>query len=196
METPSPTRRPVRRMSRRSLLHAGLAAGATLALGPLARPPALWGADAGQPRRGGVLRVRGWDPPHFDPHLTINNFTHTTLSFIYSRLVRHKVGPEVQPGTFPVESDLAESWEALDDTTYIFRLRQGVQWHNKPPVNGRELVAEDVKFTYDRFLTEKANANRYMLEPVDRVEVVDRYTVKFLLKEPFVWLVHTLAYPG
>ena len=97
-------------------------------------------------------------------------------------------------GTFPVESDLAESWEVLDDTTYIFRLRQGVQWHNKPPVNGRELVAEDVKFTYDRFLTEKANANRYMLEPVDRVKVVDRYTVKFLLKER-IWLVHTLAYP-
>jgi peptide/nickel transport system substrate-binding protein len=195
METPSPTRRPVRRMSRRSLLRAGLAAGATLSLWPLARPPALWGAEPGQPRRGGVLRVRGWDPPHFDPHLTINNFTHTTLSFVYSRLVRHKVGPEVQPGTFPVESDLAERWEAPDDTTYIFHLRQGVKWHNKPPVNGRELVAEDVKFTYDRFLTEKANANRYMLEPVDRVEVVDRYTVQFLLKEPFVWLVNTLSYP-
>ena len=52
-----------------------------------------------------------------------------------------------------------------------------------------------MKFTYDRFLTEKANANRFLLEPVDRVEVVDRYTVKFLLKEPFVWLVDTLAYP-
>jgi peptide/nickel transport system substrate-binding protein len=52
-----------------------------------------------------------------------------------------------------------------------------------------------VKFTYDRFLTEKANANRFLLEPVDRVEVVDRYAVKFLLKEPFVWLVDTLAYP-
>ena len=153
--------------------------------------PALWGAEAGQPKRGGILRVRGWDPPHFDPHLTINNFTNTTLSFVYSRLVRHKVGPEVPPGTFTVEPDLAERWEALDDTTYIFHLRQGVKWHNKPPVNGRELVAEDVKFTYDRFLTEKGNANRYMLEPVDRVEVVDRYTVKFLLKEPFVWLVDT-----
>jgi peptide/nickel transport system substrate-binding protein len=34
-----------------------------------------------------------------------------------------------------------------------------------------------------------------MLESVDRVEVVDRYTVKFLLKEPYVWLVNTLAYP-
>ena len=34
-----------------------------------------------------------------------------------------------------------------------------------------------------------------MLEAVDRVEVVDRYTVKFLLKEPFVWLLDTLANP-
>ena len=45
-------------------------------LWPLARPPTLWGTDRAA-RRGGVLRVR-WDPPHFDPHLTINNFTHTT----------------------------------------------------------------------------------------------------------------------
>jgi len=117
------------------------------------------------------------------------------LSFVYSRLVRHKVGADVPPGTFIVEPDLAERWEALDDTTYVFHLRQGIKWHNKPPLNGRELVAEDVKFTYDRFLMEKGNANRFLLEPVDRVEVVDRYTVKFLLKEPFVWLVNTLAYP-
>jgi ABC-type transport system substrate-binding protein len=47
-------------------------------------------------------------------------------------------------------------------------------------------VAGDVKFTYDRFLTEKTNANRYMMGPVNRVEVADRYTVKFLLKEPYV----------
>ena len=94
-----------------------------------------------------------------------------------------------------MEPDLAERWETPDDTTYIFHLRQGVKWHNKPPVNGRELVAEDVKFTFDRFLTEKANADRYMLEAVDRVEVVDRYTVKFLLKEPYVWLVNVLATP-
>ena len=34
-----------------------------------------------------------------------------------------------------------------------------------------------------------------MLDPVDRVEVVDRYTVRFRLKEPFVWLVNMLANP-
>src|SRR5262249_33123672 len=75
----------------------------------------------------------------------------------------------------------------------VFHLRRGVKWHNKPPLNGRELVADDVKFTFDRFLTEKANILREMLEPVERVEVVDRYTVKFVLKEPFVWLPHRLA---
>jgi len=182
-------------LSHRQLLQAGLAAGVTLSTSQLYRPATLWGADAGQPKRGGILRVRGYDPTHFDPHLTISFKTHTTLSFVYSRLVRHKVGPEVRPGTFIVEPDLAERWEALDDTTYVFHLRKGVKWHNKPPVNGRELVAEDVKFSYDRFLTEPGNINRYILDLVDRVEVVDRYTVKFLLKEPYVWLVNALAYP-
>jgi peptide/nickel transport system substrate-binding protein len=182
-------------MSRRELLKAGLVASATLSALPLAQPAVLWGAEAGQPRRGGILRVRGYDPVHFDPHLTTSFKTHDTLSFVYSRLVRHKVGAEVQPGTFIVEPDLAERWEELDDTTYVFYLRKGVKWHNKPPVNGREVVADDVKFTYDRFMTEQGNPNRYMLDSVDQVEVVDRYTVKFLLKEPFVWLVNTLAYP-
>jgi peptide/nickel transport system substrate-binding protein len=180
-------------VSRRDLLKAGLAAGATLSTWSLARPRALWGEETGPPKRGGILRVRGRDPVHFDPHLTRNVMTHTALSFVYSKLLRHKVGPDVCPGTFIVEPDLAERWEAPDDTTYIFYLRQGVKWHNKPPVNGRELVAEDVKFTFDRFLTEKGNPERQLLDSVDRVEVVDRYAVKFLLKEPFVWLLDILA---
>src|SRR5919109_2241978 len=182
-------------LSRRELLHAGLVAGITVSAWPLDSPPALWGQDPGPPKRGGILRGGGRDPVHFDPHLTRNQRTQAVLSFTYSKLLRHKVGPDVPPGTFLVEPDLAEHWEVPDDTTYVFHLRRGVKWHDKPPVNGRELVAEDVKFTFDRFLTEQGNANRYMLEPLDRVEVVDRYTVKFVLKEPYVWLVNALAYP-
>jgi peptide/nickel transport system substrate-binding protein len=182
-------------LSRRDLLKAGLAAGITVTAWPLHHPSILDTGAAETPKRGGILRVRGFDPPNFDPHLTIAPFTQSTLSFVYSRLVRHRVGADMPPGAFIVEPDLAERWEELDDTTYVFYLRQGVKWHSKPPVNGRELVAEDVKFTYDRFLMEKGNANRYLLDSVDRVEVVDRYTVKFLLKEPFVWLVSVLAYP-
>ena len=92
METRYPTRRTVRRMSRRTLLKAGLAAGMTVSAWPLSHPPVLWGAEAAQPRRGGILRVRGYDPVHFDPHLTLNFKTNNTLSFVYSKLVRHKVG--------------------------------------------------------------------------------------------------------
>jgi hypothetical protein len=69
-------------VSRRALLKTGLAASVTLSALPLAQPAALWGAEAGQPRRGGILRVRGSDPVHFDPHLTTNFKTHTTLSFV------------------------------------------------------------------------------------------------------------------
>jgi peptide/nickel transport system substrate-binding protein len=177
-------------LTRRDLLRAGLAAGAALSAEPLFAP----GSVRAQGKRGGILRVRGYDPPHFDPHLTLNFKTNNTLSFVYSKLVRHKVGTGVTPGTFTVEPDLAERWEELDDTV-VFHLRRGVRWHNKPPVNGREFTAEDVKFTYDRFLTEKGNPLRYMLDPVDRVDVVDRYTVRFRLKEPFVWLVNMLANP-
>ena len=152
-------------MRRRAFLRAGLAAGVTLSAWPLSHPPALWGAEAGQPRRGGILRVRGWDPVHFDPQLTRSFKTHTTLSFVYSKLLRHTVGPDVPPGTYIVEPDLAERWETPDDMTYIFHLRQGVKWHKKPPVNGRELVAEDVKFTFDRFLTVEGKPNGICWSP-------------------------------
>jgi peptide/nickel transport system substrate-binding protein len=134
-------------------------------------------------------------PPYFDHHLTAAGFTQSAASFVYSKLVRHKVGADVVPGTFIIEPDLAERWEELDDTTYVFYLRQGVKWHNKPPVNGRELVAEDVKFSFDRVLTEKGSVNRFLLDSVDRIEVLDRYTVKFVLKEPYVWFISVLAYP-
>ena len=177
-------------LTRRQLLGASVA-GTLLGGGVL---PSVARAQA--PRRGGVLRVRGYDPPHFDPHLTLNFKTNTTLSFTHAKLVRHRVGPGVAPGSFVIEPDLAERWEEPDETTVVFHLRRGVRWHNKPPVNGRELTAEDVRFTYERFLTEKGNPLKFFLDPVDRVEAVDRYTVRFRLKEPFVWLVHMLANPA
>jgi peptide/nickel transport system substrate-binding protein len=182
-------------INRRELLQRGLTAGLMMSCIPLSRPATLSGAEVGQPKRGGILRVRGYDPVHFDHHLTNNARTTNTLSFIHSTLVRYKVGADIAPGTFTVEPHLAERWDEPDDLTYVFHLRRGVKWHNKPPLNGRELVADDVKFTFDRFLSEKANVLREQLEPVDRVEVVDRYTVKFVLKEPFVWLPNRLAAP-
>ena len=45
---------------------------------------------------------------------------------------------------------LAESWEIPDEETIIFHIRKGVHFHDKPPVNGRELTADDVVFSFKR----------------------------------------------
>jgi len=152
-------------------------------------------ARAQTPKRGGTISLRLWDPPHFDPYLQVSYKTHTVYSFTHSRLVKHKVGPAVVPGTFAIEGDLAESWSQPDETTYVFKLRRGVRWQPKPPVNGRELTAEDVVYSVERFRTIKGNANASMLKPLDRVEAVDRYTVRFTLKEPYAWFLDMLANP-
>ena len=175
-------------LSRRDLLRLG---GAALAGASLA--PSIAGAQT--PKRGGTLAIRTWDPPHFDPFQTISYKTHIALSFTHSRLLRHKAGPGVTPGTFPIEGDLAESWTQPTDTTYVFKLRKGVKWHNKPPVNGRELTADDVVFSVNHFLTVKGNANAYMLKSVEKVEALDKHTVKFTLKEPFVWFLDMISNP-
>jgi len=178
-------------VSRRTALKVGAGA---LALGVagLGRAPEC--AEAQTPKRGGVLRLTFQaDPVHFDPHQTISFVTMVPLSFVYSRLVKVKAGPAVKPMTYPIEPDLAESWTQPNDTTYVFKLRRGVRWHPKPPVNGRELTAADVKYTYERFLTIAGNPNKPVLEYVDKIEAVDKYTVKFTLKEPNAWFLDLLA---
>ena len=168
-----------------------LAGGATLAATTLLPRT----ASAQTPRRGGTLALRLWDPPNWDLDQTISYKTHIAHTFTHSRLVKHKAGPGVAPGSLVIEGDLAESWTQPNETTYVFKLRRGVRWHNKPPVNGRELTAEDVRYTVERFLTVKGNANAYMLRSVDKVEAPDKYTVKFTLKEPFAWFLDMLANP-
>jgi peptide/nickel transport system substrate-binding protein len=185
-------------VSRRNVLKLG---GAAAAVGAFGLRPGASFADgdpppvkAKQPDRGGTFRIRiAQSPAHFDPHQTAASSTMIPLSFAYSRLVMIKPGSNIVPGTQPLDSDLAQSWDRAGDTAYTFRLRQGVRWQPKPPVNGRELTADDVKYTYDRFLATKGNPNRPLLEMVDKVEAPDRYTVKFTLKEPNAWFVDRLA---
>src|ERR1041384_4846762 len=126
-------------------------------------PPTLPSSVGAQtPKRGGTLSLRTWDPPHFDHILAHAYKTHVVISFTHSRLLRHKAGPNVKPGSFQFENDLAESWQQPNDTTYVFKLRKGVRFHAKPPVNGRELTAEDVRYTFKRTLTEQGSTNAAM----------------------------------
>ena len=85
---------------------------------------------------------------------------------------------------------LAEGWEQPDPTTYIFHIRQGVRWHNKAPLNGREFTAQDVEYNYHRLtgtgsfseppgVTQLLPALEY-----ESIRATDKYTVVIKLKKP------------
>jgi ABC-type transport system substrate-binding protein len=117
----------------------------------------LAGADwalAQQPKRGGVIRIAEREAPGLDPHLSISFLTHSYVSLSYSMLVRFPNGPEQKsPTDFSILPDLAEKWTvSKDGKVYTFTLRKGVLFHNKPPVNGREVSADDVKYSLERFM--------------------------------------------
>ena len=108
------------------------------------------------------------------------------------------------PGTTELTPHLAESYEVSDDgLTYTFTLRQGVKFHN-----GRELVADDVRYTFERVLNPEtqspgqgfyltiAGAQEFIdgaADSIAGVEVVDDYTVRFTTSEPDASFLHKLG---
>jgi peptide/nickel transport system substrate-binding protein len=153
-------------------------------------------APAQTPKRGGVLRMAEREAPGLDPHLSISFLTHSYVSLSYSMLVRFPNGPEQKsPTDFSILPDLAEKWTvSRDGTVYTFSLRKGVRFHNKPPVNGREVEAADVKFSLERFMAKSGFRERFA--PVQSIDVVDKHTVKIVLKEPFAPFLNHLANPS
>lgn len=58
--------------------------------------------------------------------------------------------------------DVAERWTvSKDGTVDTFQLRGGVKFHNKPPVNGREVAADNVKYSLDRIIAKSAFRTRF-----------------------------------
>ena len=89
---------------------------------------------------------------------------------------------------------LAESWETPDPLTYIFHIRKGVQWHDKAPMNGRELTADDVVYTFQRMLgrgdfTEPSpfgGASPLTSIPFESITATDKWMVVMKLKEIYL----------
>lgn len=115
----------------------------------LAHPPSQYPSwvppSDKSPKRGGILtRASAWDPPVLDPRLTNSVGLFQIATLTYNRLLRYPFADEAKNNSdLTLVGDLAEAWEGCSDfRTWTFNLRQGVKWHNVPPLNGRELVAD------------------------------------------------------
>lgn len=198
----------MRRLSRRRFVAASGAAtaGAAAALivgcgeGERPAPAALSPVPTATPAavvasHGGILRTYNFDaqaPETLDPHTVRGGPVANMHSAVFSKLLRYS---DERAGT--IVPDLAESLpEQPDALTYIFKLRDGVTFHDAPrlrdafpTVAGRALVADDVRFSIERQVAEsRLKPSRFPRQSqfgvIDRVIATDDRTVTLKLKSP------------
>jgi peptide/nickel transport system substrate-binding protein len=144
------------------------------------------------PKYGGWIRQVAKEPKNFDPSLV----PYTLCMSLYWTNEELICGDWAKGPAGTGEADwfwgcggrmelmtgwLAESWETPDDQTIIFHIRKDVHWHNKPPVNGRELTADDVAWCINREFT-SPKAYSYALAKTGNgptsVKALDKSTVE------------------
>jgi ABC-type transport system substrate-binding protein len=155
------------------LLLAGVAA---LAFGSIASLPARAAGDI-------VITYKD-DVSTLDPAIGYDWQNWSIIKSLFDGLMDYK------PGTTELVPDLAESYEITNDgKTFTFKLRSGVKFHN-----GRELTAEDVKYSIDRVrdpATQSPGAGFF--GSLDTITVIDPATIKFDLSRPDATFLHVMA---
>jgi len=128
-------------------------------------------AEGGVPTSGGVLRVAVTaSPPTLDPHSSTFVAARESGMHVFESLVSFDAKFQLTP-------QLAERWEVSPDgKVYTFYLRKGVKFHN-----GKEMTAEDVKASVDRF--KQMSPRRNELEDLTKVEIVNPTTVRMTLSK-------------
>lgn len=115
-----------------------------------------------------------YDPVTLDPAMAYDIASAMIIQNLFDTLVTYK------PGTTELVGELAEKWESNPEATeWTFYLRKGVKLHD-----GTELTAEVVKYSIER-AKKLQGPPSFLLDPIKEVQVVDKYTVKFVLEYPF-----------
>ncbi|WP_372617273.1 ABC transporter substrate-binding protein [Falsiroseomonas sp.] len=114
------------------------------------------------------------EPGTMDPQFNLLGSNTSALRNIFDTLLSRDPSLQVRPS-------LAESWRAVDETTWEFKLRPGVRFHDGSP-----LTAEDVRFTIERVTRVPNNPNSYAtyVQGIREVQVVDERTVRFITNGP------------
>jgi peptide/nickel transport system substrate-binding protein len=110
-----------------------------------------------------------------DPHYHQLSPNNAVADMIFDKLVNTDAAARNIPG-------LAESWRAVGPTTWEFKLRPNVTFHN-----GNAFTAEDVVFTIQRLPNVPNSPSSFAAyaRPIVRMEVVDPLTIRFHTAEPY-----------
>ncbi len=127
------------------------------------------------PRDETVILAFTSDIQTLDPHDHILRLGIITMYHLFDNLVVRNLD------TGKIVPHLATSWKAVDDTTWEFKLRDDVVFHN-----GEKFTAQTVKFNYDRILNpDNKLPQRSNHKEIKSVEVVDDHTVRFTTHRPY-----------
>jgi len=153
-----------------TLLAACAQPGAPVAEAPAADAPAA----STTPKAGGEAT---WaidsDVVNLIPFGGVSGANHWGKELFYDSLLEWDKDLNVQPA-------IAERWEAPDDTSWIFYLRQGLKFHN-----GDEVTADDVIYSMELQKTPPEPGVPNSFYPaIESVEAIDKYTVKFNMTGP------------
>lgn len=119
-----------------------------------------------------TIGVRG-GPDSIDPHFTATGTHAETLKHVFDTLTWSGDGLEIEPR-------LAESWKAIDPTTWEFKLKRGVKFHD-----GSDFTAEDVKFSIARMATPMGpNPTTIYVRRVKETKVIDPHTLHVITDGP------------
>ena len=118
-----------------------------------------------------------------DPHYHNYGPNNVMTSYVFDPLVRFD--PKYQP-----EASLAVSWRLVDDTTWEFKLRPGVKFHD-----GTSFTADDVAFTYARVpqVPNSPGSFTFATKPITQIEIVDTHTIRLHTATPLPLLAYNLA---
>ena len=174
---------------------------ATLVAAAFAAPAALPGnalAQDEQPNGGSMIVSYKDDVSTLDPAIGYDWQNWSMIKSLFDGLM------DYEPGTTTLVNDLAEDYTISDDgLTYTFTLRDGVVFHN-----GREMTAEDVKYSLDRVTnpgTQSPGAGFFgsiagydavasgEADSLSGVNVVDDRTVEITLSRPDATFLHVMA---
>ena len=112
-------------------------------------------------------------PTTLDPRLAADAYSAKISKLLHNGLFRVNEHLEVVP-------DLAESFKFVDERHLIIRIKSGIHFHH-----GKELTAEDVKYTYESILDPTlASPFRGTFSKIESIHVTSELTLEIILKEP------------